>query len=81
MNQVKKMLLNSEIKNVRHFTLVCKMYLDARNEKTLKTQQSLAIASEILLLALSKVGIQKNYYLGKKDFHTCTIKNIKNYFV
>lgn len=38
--------------------LMCKMYLDARNEKALKSQQQpLARASEILLLALSKVGI------------------------
>lgn len=38
--------------------LMCKMYLDARNEKVLKIQQQpLARASEILLLALSKVGI------------------------
>lgn len=38
--------------------LMCKMYLDARQADKLKTQQlPLARASEILLLALSKVGI------------------------
>jgi hypothetical protein len=38
--------------------LMCKMYLDARQSNKLKTQQlPLARASEILLLALSKVGI------------------------
>lgn len=38
--------------------LMCKMYLDARQAKVLKAQQyPLARASEILLLALSKVGI------------------------
>lgn len=38
--------------------LMCKMYLDAREAKVLKTsQQPLARASEILLLGLSKVGI------------------------
>lgn len=37
---------------------LCKVYLDAREEKILKTQQlPLARASEILLIALSKVGI------------------------
>lgn len=38
--------------------LMCKMYLDARQANVLKSQQlPLARASEILLLALSKVGI------------------------
>lgn len=38
--------------------LMCKMYLDARQEKALKAQQlPLARASEILLLGLSKIGI------------------------
>lgn len=38
--------------------LMCKMYLDARQASILKSQQlPLARASEILLLALSKVGI------------------------
>lgn len=38
--------------------LMCKMYLDARQANALKTQQiSLARASEILLLGLSKIGI------------------------
>jgi len=38
--------------------LMCKMYLDAREAKVLKTQQlPLARASEILLLGLSKIGI------------------------
>lgn len=38
--------------------LMCKMYLDAREAKVLKTNQlPLARASEILLLGLSKVGI------------------------
>lgn len=38
--------------------LMCKMYLDARQAKVLKTQQlPLARASEILLLGLSKIGI------------------------
>lgn len=38
--------------------LMCKMYLDARVNKALKSQQlPLARASEILLLSLSKVGI------------------------
>ena len=37
---------------------LCKVYLDARQEKSLKTQQlPLARASEILLLGLSNVGI------------------------
>ncbi len=38
--------------------LMCKMYLDARQDKVLKTPQlPLARASEILLLGLSKIGI------------------------
>jgi len=38
--------------------LMCKMYLDARQAKVLKTQQiPLARASEILLIGLSKIGI------------------------
>lgn len=38
--------------------LMCKMYLDARDSKSLKTQQlTLARASEILLVGLSKLGI------------------------
>lgn len=38
--------------------LMCKMYLDAREAKALKRQQyTLARASEILLLGLSKIGI------------------------
>lgn len=38
--------------------LMCKMYLDARQDNALKTQQkTLARASEILLLGLSKIGI------------------------
>jgi len=37
---------------------LCKVYLDARQDKVLKTQQlPLARASEILLLGLSKIGI------------------------
>ena len=38
--------------------LMCKMYLDARQAKVLKSQQlTLARASEILLVGLSKIGI------------------------
>jgi len=38
--------------------LMCKMYLEARQAKVLKTQQlPLAVASEMLLFSLSKVGI------------------------
>ncbi len=38
--------------------LMCKMYLDARQQKALKSQQlPLARASEILLLGLSKIGV------------------------
>jgi hypothetical protein len=38
--------------------MLCKVYLDARQEKVLKTQQlPLARASEILLLGLSNIGI------------------------
>lgn len=38
--------------------LMCKMYLDARQDKVLKTQQiPLARASEVLLVGLSKIGI------------------------
>lgn len=38
--------------------LMCKMYLDARQENVLKSQQlPLAVASEMLLFSLSKVGI------------------------
>lgn len=44
--------------NASILPLMCKMYLDARQEKVLKTQQlPLARASEMLLLSLSKVGI------------------------
>lgn len=44
--------------NASILPLMCKMYLDARQEKVLKTQQiPLARASEILLLGLSKIGI------------------------
>ncbi len=38
--------------------LLCKVYLDARADKVLKTQQQpLARASEILLIGLSNIGI------------------------
>ncbi len=38
--------------------MLCKVYLDARENKVLKTQQlPLARASEILLLGLSNIGI------------------------
>lgn len=44
--------------NASILPLMCKMYLDARQAKALKTQQqSLARASEILLLGLSRIGI------------------------
>jgi len=49
---------NIEGYNATILPLMCKMYLDARQQKALKTQQlPLARASEILLIGLSNIGV------------------------
>lgn len=61
LNQLNYINLNGKEENgydANILPMLCKVYLDAREKNILKTQQlPLARASEILLLALSKVGI------------------------